>query len=196
MQLSCLQRIAGAAGTAEAPLSLAFDPHAFALLDSFLAEMHGKAQEAEGLEAGWIGKGRGTVVRLAAALALLAWSDDDGGRPPIRPIGRKALSGAIELWQGYFWPHARTVFDRAGHTARDREARRLVRWLRQQRMAAVTRQDLRRDALGQSVDAAETDRIAARLEDAGVLRLDMVKRGERGRPVKRWLVNPRLLGGG
>jgi len=191
--LSCLQQIAGIAGTVEAPVNLSFDPHAFALLDSFLADMHGKAQEAEGLEAGWIGKGRGTVVRLAAALALLAWSDDGPGRP-IRPIGHRQLSGAIELWQGYFWPHARTVFGRAGHTGRDRDARRLIRWLRQQRLETVTRQDIRRDALGQSVDAAEADRIANRLEDAGVLRLDTVTRAERGRPVKRWLVSPRLLG--
>jgi hypothetical protein len=28
----------------------------------------------------------------------------------------------------------------------------------------------------------------------GVLRLDDVQRGGRGRPVKRWLVNPRLRG--
>jgi hypothetical protein len=38
------------------------------------------------------------------------------------------------------------------------------------------------------------DRVALRLEDAGVLRLDEVKREARGRPVKRWLVNRRLQG--
>jgi hypothetical protein len=189
--LACLQRIAGIAGTAEVPFSLSFDPKAFALLDGFLADMHGKAQEAEGLEAGWIGKGRGTVVRLAATLALLTWSEQGPGKP-MTGIGTKALAGAIELWHGYFWPHARTVFNRAGRTERDRGARKVIRWLRQQRLATVTRQDIRRDALAQAVDAAEADRIAVRLEDAGALRLDTVTRAGRGRPVKQWLVNPRL----
>lgn len=191
--LGSLQRIAGIAGTAEAPASLRFDSKAFAMLDNFLAGMHGRAQETEGLEAGWIGKGRGTVVRLAAILALLDWSEDEAATGGVPPIGYEALYGAIELWRGYFWPHAQTVFGRAGRTERDRDARKIIRWLRQQRLAAVTRQDLRRDALGQLVDAAEADRIALRLEDAGVLRLDTDTRQARGRPVRRWHVNPRLL---
>lgn len=86
------------------------------------------------------------------------------------------------------------MFNRAGRTERDRDARRVIRWLRQQRMTTVTRQDIRRDALGQAVDATEADRIAARLEDAGVLRLDTVVRAGRGRPVRQWLVSPRLRG--
>jgi hypothetical protein len=193
MALSGLQALAGVVGTVEKPLVLALDAEAFALLDDFLADMHEQAQEAEGLEAGWIGKGRGTVVRLAAVLTLLTWAEKGPGyrMPPIR---RKALANAIELWRGYFWPHARIVFNRAGRTDRDREARKVIRWLRQHRTATVTRQDIRRDALAQSVDATEADRIAAQLEEAGILRLDTVTRAGRGRPVRQWLVNPRLRG--
>lgn len=189
--LARLQVVAGLGGTVEHPIYLSLDPEAFALFDDFMRELHRGAREFDRLENGWIGKGRGTIVRLAGVLTLLAWSEQEPGTPP-QPIGRDALSGAIELWNGYFWPHARTVFNRAGRTERDRDARKVLRWLRQTRMPAVTRQDIRRDALGQTVDAAEADRVALRLEDAGVLRLDEVRREGRGRPVKQWLVNPRL----
>jgi hypothetical protein len=128
------------------------------------------------------------VVRLAAILALLAWSEQDS--PDTAPlIGHATLLGAIELWQSYFWPHTRTVFQRAGRTDRDRHARRVVRWLRDNRFATVTREEMRREGLNQAVDALETDRVAARLEEAGVLRLDTVTRQGRGRPARRWTVN-------
>ena len=50
----------------------------------------------------------------------------------------------------------------------DRLARRAVKWLRASAYQLVDREDLRRDALGQSIDAAETDRLIARLEQGGV----------------------------
>jgi hypothetical protein len=190
--LARLQAIAGLGGGTN-PLHLSLDHEALMAFDGFLRDLHDRLQEAEGLEAGWLGKGKGTVVRLAAILTLLAWSEQGPGMP-IPLIGLAAISGAIDLWHGYFWPHASTVFTRAGRTQRDREARKVVRWLRQNRLPSVTRQDIRRDALGQTVDAAEADRIALRLEDFGVLRLDDIQREGRGRPVKRWLVNPRLRG--
>ena len=190
--LARLQAIAGFAGSAEAPRTIAFEGQAFVLLDDFLRELHDRLGRSEGLEAGWLGKGRGTVVRLAAILALLAWSEQDSPDPaPL--IGHATLLGAIELWQSYFWPHTRTVFQRAGRTDRDRHARRVVRWLRDNRFATVTREEMRREGLNQAVDALETDRVAARLEEAGVLRLDTVTRQGRGRPARRWTVNPRLL---
>ncbi|MBN9088940.1 MAG: DUF3987 domain-containing protein [Reyranella sp.] len=188
-----LQQIAAFAGSVDQPRRIGFDDEAFVLLDGFLAELHGRLPEAEGLEAGWLGKGRGTVVRLAAMLALLGWSEQEPGSPP-PTVSRDILIAAIELWQSYLWPHARTVFNRAGRTERDRHARRIIRWLRQTKAAAVTRQELRRDALAQAIDGQETDRVALRLEDAGVLRLDVPEQQGRGRPAKRWLVNPRLRG--
>jgi hypothetical protein len=191
--LARLQQIAAFAGSVEQPRSIGFDDEAFVLLDGFLAELHGRVLEAEGLETGWLGKGRGTVARLAAMLALLAWSEQEPGAAA-PTVTREALIAAIELWQSYLWPHARTVFNRAGRTERDRHARRVIRWLRQNKVATVTRQEMRRDALAQAIDGQETDRVALRLEDAGVLRFDVPEYQGRGRPVKRWLVNPRLRG--
>ena len=192
--LACLQRIAAFAGSVERPRSISFDDEAFVFLDGFLRELYHRVPEAEGLEAGWLGKGRGTVVRLAAMLALLAWSEQEPGDRPAPTVSRDTLIAAVELWQSYFWPHARTVFNRAGRTERDRHARRIIRWLRASKVSTVTRQEMRREALAQAIDGQETDRVALRLEDAGVLRLDMPETQGRGRPAKRWLVNPRLRG--
>ena len=67
-----LRRIAGIAGTAEHPRILQLSGEARALLDVFLSDLHTEALNNDGLEAGFLGKGRGTVVRLAAALARFA----------------------------------------------------------------------------------------------------------------------------
>ena len=60
--LDLLQHIDRAAGSADRPLVLAFDHHAATFFDGFCERLHEDAQLAEGLEAGWLGKGRGTVA--------------------------------------------------------------------------------------------------------------------------------------
>jgi hypothetical protein len=77
------------------------DGAAIDLLDEFFAEAHAEAADCEGLEAGWFGKGRGHVVRLAAALSLLAWSETDGAPPP-SAITSEVIRDAAGLWANYF----------------------------------------------------------------------------------------------
>ena len=188
--LARLQAIADAAGTAEQPRWLTVDPVALALFDDLLHGLHSRVDRAEGLEAGWLGKGNGTIVRLAAALSLLAWSEGAREVPP-DTIGMTAVSAAAELWTGYFANHARAVFNRAGRTDRDRDARRALRWLLLNKVADVTREELRRDALYQSLDSQETDRVVSRLAEANVLRpLPPIRTGAPGRPARRWQVHP------
>jgi hypothetical protein len=57
----------------------------------------------------------------------------------------------------------------------------------------VSREDVRRTALGQTVNASEADRVLARLTRAGVLRLLAAEaQPQKGRPALRWEVNPAL----
>jgi hypothetical protein len=85
------------------------------------------------------------------------------------------------------------VFNQAGKTDRDKHARRVVRWLKTTQAKEVGRINLRREALAQSVDAMETDRVISRLEEAGVLRLASSVTGPKGGGTKRrWTVNPAL----
>jgi hypothetical protein len=68
-----------------------------------------------------------------------------------------------------------------------------VRWLRATRTTEVGRTNIRREALGQAIDAQETDQLMARLEAAGVLKLVSSVVGPKGGNTKRrWQVNPAL----
>ena len=72
--VNALQRIARAVGTPEKPLVLSFEDRAVTAFDVSLERLHPETLKAEGFMAGWLGKGRGTVARLAAILALLDWT--------------------------------------------------------------------------------------------------------------------------
>ncbi|HTG20926.1 MAG TPA: DUF3987 domain-containing protein [Reyranella sp.] len=175
------------------PLVLALDPAAAKAFDGFLADLHALARHAEGLEADWLGKASGTVARLAGILALLAWSGSGVGGAPGK-VGLESMAAAVRLWSDFLHPHARLVFDRAGPTDRERQARRVVRWLRAHRLAEVSREDVRRHALGRSLDADCTDLVLERLCALGALRPRMlVLSAQGGRPPRRWEVNPALL---
>jgi hypothetical protein len=189
-----LRRIAGAAGTPHEPLLLHCDEGALESLDGFLAGLHAEIAKADGMEAGWLGKGGGTVVRLAAALALLAWSGAASIDGPPGHIGRQQVDDAAALWAGYFKPHARAVFNQAAPASDgERRARRVVRWLADSGRAEVSRKEIRCQALGDTVNAVEADRVIDRLSKAGILRLHVaLSSSQGGRPTRRWVVNPAL----
>jgi hypothetical protein len=194
--VNALQRIARAVGIPEKPLVLAFEDKAVEVFDACLERLHGETLRAEGLLAGWLGKGRGTVARLAAVLALLDWTANrPSNAPPPGVITALHLHAAWELWERYYRPHARAVFDRAGPSDRDRQARRVVDWIRARGAAEISREDVRRDALSQRVKAAGADEVIHALEQAGVLREvdDEEEYPGPGRPARRWQVNPALL---
>ena len=205
--MNALQRIARAVGIPEKPLVLSFEDRAVTAFDRSLELLHPETLRAEGLMAGWLGKGRGTVARLAAVLALLDWT---ANRPsnalPPTVITTQHLCAAWDLWERYYRPHAQAVFDRAGpadgdcqgkHKARQ-HARRVVGWIRARGVAEISREEVRREALGQRVNAAGADEVILALEQAGVLReveVDEEDYPARGRPARRWQVNPALRPG-
>jgi hypothetical protein len=193
--LDLLRHIACVARPPADPLVLALDPSAAKAFDGFLAKLHARQRQAEGLEADWLGKGGSTVARLAGVLELLAWSGlrrADGAAS--QSIGAKAVEAAVALWSDYFSIHARLVFDRAGPTDTDRYARRVVRWLKVNRRTEITREDVRRHALCRAVDASATDTVLTRLFDAHVVRpLPRIISPQAGRPAQRWEVNPGLM---
>jgi hypothetical protein len=154
--------------------------------------------------AGWLGKGRGTVARLVAVLALLDWTANrPANAPPPAVITAQHLHAAWDLWERYYRPHARAVFDRAGPADRERQgqhqarhhARRVIGWIRARGATEISREDVRREALSQRVKAAGADEVILALEQAGVLREvdDEEEYPSRGRPARRWQVNPALL---
>jgi uncharacterized protein DUF3987 len=190
--LTLLRRLLQAIDTSSKPHVLVVDRSGAAPFDAFLARLDREIRQAEGLEAAWLGKGRGAVACLAGTLALLRWSAGNSAELPCR-IGLEAVEHAVSLWSDYYRPHARAFLQRALPTDLDCRARRVVRWLSTDGRASLSREDLRRIALGQTVDAREADRVLARLVEGGVLRrLAADRRPQGGRPALRWQVNPLL----
>ena len=198
--VNALQRIARAVGTPEKPLVLAFEDQAVTVFDTCLERLHPETLRAEGLLAGWLGKGRGTVARLAAVLTLLDWTANrPNNAPPPSVITAQHLHAAWDLWERYYRPHAQAVFDRGGPGDRERQARqharRVIGWIRARGATEISREDVRREALSQRVNAAGADEVILALEQAGVLREvdDEEDYPGPGRPARRWQVNPGLL---
>jgi hypothetical protein len=188
-----LGRIAAVVGTADSPLALMLSHDALVMFDEFRKKLLAEQRDLEGLEAGWLGKGPGSVVRLASLLTMLAWSEGQALAAPDN-ISGEAMRDAICLWDDYFRLHAEVVFNRAGRSGRYHDARRVVRWLIKMRPAEVSREDIRRQALRQSVDAAKAEQVATQLVTANILRpAPEAAAPKRGRPVKRWAVNPELF---
>src|SRR5204863_1648170 len=121
-----------------------------------LPVLHQQMREADGVEAAWIGKGAGNVVRLAGLLTLMHWAEIPDREQPF-DVSPQRLEDARRLWTGYFHPHAKSVFERAGSGGRDRTARRAARWLRRAGLNQVSREDIRRDALRQAISAQDTE---------------------------------------
>ena len=166
--VNALQRIARAVGIPEQPLVLAFEDKAVDIFDGCLERLHGETLQSEGLLAGWLGKGRGTVARLAAVLALLDWTANrPNNAPPPTVIRDQHLLDAWALWDRYYRPHAEAVFDRAGPADGDRQgrhkvrqhARRVIGWIRTRRATEISREDVRREVLCQRINAAGADEV-------------------------------------
>lgn len=171
---------------------LACIPDGLAVLDAALPRWHAEALAADGLEAAWLGKGRGTVVRLAAVLELLAWT---GGERPDGPpaIGAASAEAACRLWEGYYRPHAGAVLGFTAASGAEQQARRVARWLHLCGTSLISREEVRCRVFGWRVSAENVDVVLARLAGAGVLRFRRGASGPRGgRPAHRWEVNPEL----
>ena len=138
-------------------------------------------------------KGPAHVLRLAGTLAYLDWAMELVGTPAPTTIEARFVAGAVRLVVNYFWPHAQAALRQVGLTEQHAKARRVLRWLRAERGPEdeVSLQDIRRTALGQSLDAEATTKLIDSLVRAGWLRRAPTVKTD-GRPVYRWQINPLL----
>jgi hypothetical protein len=157
----------------------------------------------DGREQQWLVKSETQVLRLAATLTYLNWASSQD--VPSGATGLVLISAAMEpdevtelsmvdaikLMREYFWPHARAALRQIGLTDRHKHVRRALRWIQANRLPVVSLKDIRREALGGSLDADQTRDLLDRLVAAGWVRLEKTETG--GRPRDRWFVNPRLF---
>jgi Protein of unknown function (DUF3987) len=153
--------------------------------------VHNKLLLLHGREREWWAKVPAQVLRLAGTLAYLRWAiateESDSEPTQIKDI---YLGNALRLVLKYFWPHARAALRQIGLTERHADGRRILRWLAAKRCAEVSREDIRRQALGRSRDADQTQALLDNLCKAGWLRPRARATG--GRPSVRYEVNPKL----
>jgi hypothetical protein len=191
--LAPLRRIGQACGALTGPHGLFLDEPAWQAFDAFRARLHEEASQAEGPEAAWLGKGCGAVACLAGTFTLMSWSAASADSLP-RYVDLDSVERAIALWSGYYRPHARALLKRCHPTDQESQVRRVVRWLCSDGRPTLSREDVRRTALGETVNAGEADGVIARLVEADVLRaLPRTSNPQGGRPALRWQVNPSLV---
>jgi hypothetical protein len=161
---------------------------AFETFRTFLAQLK---PELDGREREWVAKGGTHVLRLSGTLAYLDWAMTGGTEP--QSIGKQYVEAAVHLWREYFWPHSQAAVRQMGLTETHANARRTLRWLATNRPEEVSLLDIRREALGRRLDAAQTRSLLDGLARAGWLKLLTTKTA--GRSIHRWQVNPQLFSG-
>ena len=175
------------------PLVISLDAEATEEFAQFAQFAQQEKNALEGREREWFAKATAHVMRLAGTITYLEWGLTlDLNKPDA--ITRATISAAITLVLKYFWPHARACLRQTGLTEKHANARRALFWMRAKDKQEVSREDIRRDALSQRLDAKETTELLTSLCTSGWLREEITPAGPLGgKPVRRWLVNPILF---
>lgn len=184
------------------PQTICLSDGAIATFEEFRKWVDKTKRALDGNERQWLVKGETVVLRLAGTLTYMAWAISLGATPTngldgitgaLEPqtIDEQFMAASIRLWRDFFWPHARAALRQIGSSDRHREARRALRWIKAHGKTEVSVEDIRREALGQKLDAEQTHGLLESLEKAGWAKRLTTKTG--GRPLHRWQMNPLLF---
>jgi Protein of unknown function (DUF3987) len=168
------------------PRHIALSPEAVEALERFRKFQHQSKDALDGREREWWAKSPAHVLRMAGTLCYLGWAMVGGPEP--ERIDVDHVQAAIRLVRDYFWPHARASLRQIGLSERHANARRVLRWIKANGRDEVSREEVRRQALGQSLDADQTQHLLDGLVKAGWMREIATKTP--GRTRRRWEVNP------
>ncbi|OYV99227.1 MAG: hypothetical protein B7Z58_18775, partial [Acidiphilium sp. 37-64-53] len=179
------------------PHLLPFTGPAAVALHDWRIEVATMETAASGLMLSWLGKLPGLAVRIALVLELLAWSEKPNDTPEPEAIGDRAVIAAITFLSDFAIPMARRTFGAAALPEAERDARRLARWLIQQRPmpATVNARAIRQRGEGPGIPDAERMETALKeLDAAGWVRAAPARAAGHGRSRKDWATNPKLEG--
>jgi hypothetical protein len=128
----------------------------------------------------------------------LDWARRSAGKPALvaepNAIEARFVKDAVRLVRDYFWHHARAALRQIGLSERHVNSRRVLRWIKARGLAEVSREEVRRGALGQRLDAEETQKLIDGLVKSGWFReLPSASGPLGGKPARRWTVNPKLF---
>jgi putative DNA primase/helicase len=171
------------------PLRLSIDLRDF---DPHHERLHALQAHQSGYLAGFVGKGNGTIIRLAGILTLLEWATGPSEIPPPSVVSKAALAGAAELWNDYLLPHARACLRPGQKPGSEQNLRRVLQYLRDHNITHIGRSDIREKVLGRTLPANEVTPILKELVRRGWLRQLPRPVNGPGRPSDSWEVNPKL----
>jgi len=188
--LEKLVRLGDRNGDGEFPMrAIPLSASAAADFEQFRQFLHSEKDRLDGREREWWAKGGTQVLRIAGTLALLSWAwTGDSAEPD--EIDERFVEAAISIWHDYFWPHSKAALRQLGLNRNQGYARQVLRWIKAHHLEDVSLMDIRRDALGQRLDAKQTEVVIEGLAQAGWLKRHT--RQTRGRPSQRWWVHPAL----
>jgi hypothetical protein len=168
---------------------------ALAEFEKFRLSAHEQRSDLDGREREWFDKGPSHVLRLAGTLAYLNWAAAIGteeSSPGPTSIEVGVVTDAIRLVRTYFWPHSRAALRQVGLSERHANARQVLKWVRHHHREEVSREDVRREALAQKLDAEQTSDLLNVLVKAGWCRETDASKA-RGRRARRWRFSPLLF---
>lgn len=175
----------------DAPREVPLAPEALAPFDAFACRLDAEADGPEGWAADWRDEGTSLVLRLAGVLTFLAWAAQPSRSAEPAYIPAVAIQAAIALWQDYLWPHAQAVLCAGGGSEPASHVRQVLQWLAAERPSEVSREQIRREALREAINAAGADKVIALLVERDCLR--PVTYTTAGRSRHRWQVNPAMF---
>lgn len=187
------------------PKDIGLCPGALDRFEEYRRHVDATKRALDGREQQWLVKSEMQVLRLAGVLTYLEWAialgtPSGSGIEMItaamepKEIDERSMVSATRLIIEYFNPHARAALRQIGLSDRNRDARRVLRWIKVGEKTEVSREDIRRDALGRKFDATQTEELLGSLVKAGWLRPIIPERSSQGgRPARRWQVNPVLM---
>jgi hypothetical protein len=175
---------------------VALGPDGREVFEEFRRLMYKKKDGLDGREREWWAKAPAHVLRLAGTLAYLDWALETIGTttPEPKMIDASFVASAVRLVTEYFWPHARAALRQIGLTESNAKARKVLRWVRAERRGQVSIEDVRRDALQQSLNAEATAKLVEALVQAGWLRKAPIEKSDRGRHAHRLGRQSALMG--
>jgi putative DNA primase/helicase len=138
----------------------------------------------------WGSKLSGAVCRIAGVFHGLMHAR--GGNPASVPVSAETMLGAITIGE-YLVEHAKAAFQLMGSDPAIALAKRILRWLTDERLAEFTKRDAHR--ANRTPRADELDGPLGMLVERGYIREQFSERTGRGRPQSpTYEVNPAWLG--
>jgi hypothetical protein len=152
---------------------------------------HLRTMKFVGPLAGMIGKGAGTVLRLAITLEYLWWCACPARREPSE-VSEAAVVAACASYEDYIIPQGKRVFGEGSIPEPERNAMLLARWLIDNRLTRFNAREASRKILGPVRQSIAMTAACDVLVEAGWIR--PLRKSGMGRPRSDFEVNPLVLG--